>query len=148
MLKKELIAPCGMNCGLCVNYQSMLYDLKRKGFNRIYCPGCRPRGEHCLHMQDKCDLVGKGLIHFCFECAEFPCKRLKVLDKRYRNKYHLSMIENLNSIKEKGIEAFLDAEDKKWKCSDCDSMLCCHNGLCLKCNLQVLQNNEQYRWGE
>jgi len=58
-------------------------------------------------MADKCELLGKGKLRFCFECNNFPCKRLKALDKRYRMKYHMSMIDNLNFIKENGLEAFL-----------------------------------------
>ncbi len=148
MLNDEFIAPCGMNCRLCVNFQAMLYDLDKKGFNRMYCPGCRPRGKHCLHLQSHCNLVGRGLIKYCYECEEFPCKRLKGLDKRYRTKYRLSMIENLILIREKGIDVFLAEEETKWKCPDCGSLICCHNGLCLNCNLQVWQLNRKYRWGE
>lgn len=148
VLKEELIALCGMNCSLCISYQARLYDFDNKGFKRKHCPGCRPRGEHCLHMRDHCDLIGKGQVHFCFDCENFPCKRLKSLDKRYRTKYHLSMIENLILIRDKGIEAFLAEEESKWKCPDCGSEICCHNGLCLNCNLTVLQNNRKYRWGE
>jgi hypothetical protein len=31
---KELIAPCGMNCGVCANYLAMQNDLKKKGSAR------------------------------------------------------------------------------------------------------------------
>ena len=43
-----------------------------------------------------------------------PCKRLKALDRRYRIKYHMSMIENLDYIKEFGMENFLTNEGAKW----------------------------------
>jgi hypothetical protein len=43
-MEEKLIAPCGMNCGLCVNDQAGKYDLKKKGLNRMYCPGCIPGG--------------------------------------------------------------------------------------------------------
>ena len=33
-------------------------------------------------------------------------------DKRYRTKYHMSMIENLESIKEQGMEQFLIQEEE------------------------------------
>ncbi|MBN2253767.1 MAG: DUF3795 domain-containing protein, partial [Kosmotogaceae bacterium] len=49
-MEEALIAPCGMNCSLCINYQAMKDDLKKKGFHRQYCPGCIPRGENCTHM--------------------------------------------------------------------------------------------------
>jgi len=144
----DLIAPCGMNCSLCIAYQFREKDLNRKGFHRTYCPGCIPRGKNCTHMADSCQLLAKGLVRFCYECDSYPCKRLKVLDKRYRTKYHMSMIENLRTIKEHSIESFLRKEEKKWKCSDCGDTICCHNGLCLKCKIDILRLNRKYRWGE
>lgn len=106
-MKADLIAPCGMNCNLCIAYQFKENDINKQGFNKTYCAGCIPRGKNCTHMADKCELLGKGKLRFCFECNNFPCKRLKALDKRYRTKYHMSMIDNLNFIKENGLEAFL-----------------------------------------
>jgi len=145
---ENLIAPCGMNCSLCISYQAMQCDLNKQGFNRKYCPGCIPRGENCLHMGDQCEQLAKGLVCFCFECQDFPCKRLKSLDKRYRTKYHMSMIENLAFIQENGMETFLHKEGAQWKCPDCGAMICCHNGLCLQCDLEVLRQNRTYRWNE
>ena len=146
--KISLIAPCGMNCGLCISYMSMKYDLKKKGFRKRYCSGCRPRGKNCTFMKKHCDLLGKGLVQFCYECEKFPCSRLKGLDKRYRTKYHMSMIENLKFIKEHDIESFLEKEEEKWCCPACGEVICCHNGLCLNCGLDKLRKNKKYRWDE
>lgn len=147
-MKAELIAPCGMNCGVCVRLLAKETGLNDKGFNKTYCEGCIPRGENCLHMGGSCERMAKGLVRFCFECEDFPCKRLKALDKRYSTKYHLSMIQNLNSIKESGTEHFLLNEETKWKCSGCGGTICCHNGLCLRCQSDILLKNKKYRWGE
>lgn len=147
-MEENLIAPCGMNCSLCVSYQAMKYDLRKQGFHKKYCSGCIPRGENCVHMGDQCELLGKGLVRFCYECEKFPCKRLKSLDKRYYTKYHMSMIENLKSIQENGIEIFLDKEREKWSCPKCGEQVCCHNGLCMKCDFDTLHQNKKYRWGE
>ncbi|UNC92094.1 DUF3795 domain-containing protein [Candidatus Contubernalis alkaliaceticus] len=145
---EKLIAPCGMNCSLCISYQFMKNDLNKQGFRKKYCPGCIPRGENCTHMGDRCELLGKGKVRLCYECKAFPCKRLKSLDKRYRTKYHMSMIENLKFIKENGLEGFLKKEEEKWQCPECGTVICCHNGLCLNCNLETLQRNKKYRWNE
>jgi len=145
---RKLIAPCGMNCSLCIAYQFKQNDLNKNGFHRKYCPACIPRGENCTHMGNKCKLLGEGKVRFCFECSEYPCKRLKALDKRYRSKYHLSMIENLNYIKKNGIDSFLKEEVEKWKCPECGEIICCHNGLCLNCKLEILLQNRKYRWNE
>ncbi len=147
-MKKDLIAPCGMNCSLCINFQATTLELKKKGFNRKYCQGCIPRGENCTHMGDSCELLRTGAVRFCYKCDEFPCKRLKALDKRYRTKYHMSMIENLQYIKENGMDAFLKKQEETWKCQRCGGAICCHNGLCLSCDLEKLQQNKRYRWGE
>ena len=147
-MKEILIAPCGMNCRLCIAYQFKDNDLNKKGFHKKYCPGCIPRGENCKHMGDRCELLGNGKARFCFECKDYPCKTLKALDKRYRTKYHMSTIENLNYIKEKGMESFLEEQTEKWKCQNCGGTICCHNGLCLNCSIDLLRQNKKYRWNE
>ena len=145
-MDEKLIAPCGMNCSLCIAYQFKEKDLNKQGFHRKYCPGCIPRGENCTHMRDACELLANGNIRFCFECESFPCKRLKALDKRYRTKYHMSMIENLNYINEFSMEEFLTKERDKWRCTECGATICCHNGLSLNCNIDTLLMNKKNRW--
>lgn len=146
--REDRIAPCGMDCGLCIAHQAQKLDLSRQGFHRKYCPGCLPRGQNCLHMGDTCAKLRDGLVRFCHLCADFPCKRLKTLDKRYRGKYHMSMIENLQSIQAHGLVAFLEAQETKWACEKCGALICCHNGLCLACDLEILRQHKKYRWGE
>jgi hypothetical protein len=147
-MEEKLIAPCGMNCAVCIAYIGRTIDLNSKGFHRKYCEGCLPRGKNCLHMGDECTKLDQGLVRFCFECEDYPCKRLKGLDKRYRTKYHLSMIENLETIKAHGMADFLDKQKEIWRCKSCGSTICCHNGLCLNCELDMLRQNKTYRWGE
>ncbi len=147
-MMNELIAPCGMNCGVCISYLAMKNDINKNGFKRYYCEGCLPRGKNCLYMAGKCEALGEGLVRFCYECLDYPCKRLEALDKRYRTKYHLSMIENLSAIQEEGIEKFLEKQEEKWSCPDCGEAICCHNGLCLNCQIDTLRQNKKYRWGE
>ncbi|MGB7595415.1 MAG: DUF3795 domain-containing protein [Erysipelotrichaceae bacterium] len=147
-MEEQLIAPCGMNCSLCVSYQSMRTDLNKKGFGKTYCAGCLPRGKNCAFMKKSCHLLGDGLVRFCFECGDFPCRRLKALDLRYRTNYHMSMIENLVSIRDLGINVFLEKEESKWRCPRCGEAICCHNGLCLSCDSDKLRANPKYRWNE
>lgn len=144
--KEELIAPCGMNCSLCVSYQFYRGDLNREGFQKTYCPGCIPRGKNCTHMGHKCRLVGEGQVRFCFSCGKYPCKALKQLDKRYRDRYHMSMIDNLNLIRDEGIETFLQNQKALWICPHCGELRCTHNGLCLFCELETLKKNKKYCW--
>ena len=147
-MEEQFIAPCGMNCGVCVSYLALKYELKKKGFAKKYCSGCLPRSKNCTFMAKHCNLLGTGLVRFCYECVNFPCRRLKDLDKRYRTKYHMSMIENLEFIKKCGMESFLEKETVKWRCPECGGTICCHNGLCLNCSLDKLRQNRKYRWEE
>lgn len=73
-MKEKFIAPCGMNCSLCIAYQFMKGDLNKQGFRKKYCPGCIPRAENCTHMDDKCELLGKGKVRFAMSAKLFPVK--------------------------------------------------------------------------
>jgi len=123
-----LIAPCGMDCGLCSGH------LRAKNA----CPGCNgadsAKPGYCISCKIKtCDRIASGDAAFCFECTDFPCARLRRLDKRYRTKYGMSMVENLAQIREIGLEAFVVAEQARWACPECGAVLCVHHPDCLGC---------------
>ncbi len=109
-MRISLIAPCGMNCSLCYAF------LREK--NR--CPGCRAVPaknweSHWICKVRSCSRLKEKNWKFCSaRCKEFPCPFLKHLDKRYRTKYGMSMIKNLDSIKAKGIRKFIEQEKSRW----------------------------------
>ncbi len=142
-MEKQLIAPCGMNCGICSGYLAFKYDVKSKGIRMPYCIGCRPRDKKCAFLKKKCTLLLEGQGQYCYECEDFPCERLQRLDKRYRNNFRMSMIDNLEYMKENGIEDFLLKEDDKWKCPECGAVICCHNGICFNCGFEKLRNKKK-----
>lgn len=124
----NLIAACGMNCELCLAYQR----------DRKKCPGCNGADEnkpfHCVKCSIKyCDGIKESASYLCWECGKFPCARLKQLDKRYRTKYKMSMIENLETIRNSGMDEFLKSQQVKWTCKTCGSPLCVHRETCLHC---------------
>lgn len=125
-----LIAPCGMNCSLCLGYQR----------EKNHCEGCRNeenikyKTKGCANCVIKnCKLLKETKSSFCYECTKFPCTRLKQLDKRYRTRYNMSMIENLENIKKNGIKDFVKQQNIKYKCSKCNGLICIHRGYCLGC---------------
>jgi len=124
----SLIGPCGMNCGICVAY------LREKN----KCIGCRGSDTHKPVTRTKCkiktcDVFQKGKSKYCFQCEKFPCPNLEHLDKRYRTKYNMSMIENLENIKELGIRQFVRNEKARWYCPECGGTICVHKGYCYSC---------------
>jgi len=126
--RNELVAPCGLNCRFCYRY------LRKKNS----CPGCRGddslKLKSCLNCQIKnCERVKNEQIEFCSECDKFPCNLVKNLDKRYRNSYRISVIENLNYLMKYGVERFVGEEERRWVCSKCHELLCMHELLCRHC---------------
>jgi hypothetical protein len=129
VIKSKLIAPCGLNCVICRGY---LLNKKNK------CPGCWGdnvnKSNSCVRCKIKnCDNLTKTKSIFCFECAEFPCLRIKQLDKRYRTKYNMSVLENLENIKKLGVRKFVQNEKIRWTCSECGGIICVHTGYCSNC---------------
>jgi len=144
---EELIAPCGMNCALCSGYLAKKNNLKEKGIKMPYCDGCRPRDKKCAFLKKRCPLLLDNEVKYCYECSKFPCDRLKTIVKRYQERYPVNPIDNLNFIREKGIEKLLLSEKKKWQCDKCGEFICCHNGLCFKCDIKKLEMlKNKYRW--
>ena len=122
------LAPCGINCGTC---RAFLRE-------RNKCSGCMSVNgsniSHCITCSIKnCELLKKTDSNFCSQCNYFPCRKIKNIDKRYRAKYKTGLIQNLRIIKEKGTEAYLLNESKRWTCSSCGAALCIHQNNCLKC---------------
>ena len=121
-IQHKLIAPCGMNCHLCIGY------LREK--NR--CPGCNnidfKSRSHVKCIIRNCPILQQNKWEYCSsKCAKYPCTRLKNLDKRYRSKYGMSMIENLNYIEDNGIKDFIKQEEQKWVKGD--KIFCVHRKL-------------------
>ncbi|NLT36453.1 MAG: DUF3795 domain-containing protein [Gaiellales bacterium] len=133
-LCEQLIAPCGMNCGLCLAY---LRDKNR-------CVGCRgddaAKPRSCVSCIIKvCDRRSAGSTDYCFECAIYPCARLRRLDKRYRTKYRMSMLGNLADIREGGVGEFLEHERQRWTCAGCGGVICVHRDKCLFCGHPIAE---------
>jgi hypothetical protein len=127
-IHSTLIAPCGMNCRLCLAYTR----------DNNACPGCW--GDDSIKSKTRvrcrirnCENIIKGRAKYCFSCQSFPCSRLQHLDKRYRANYGMSMIANLESIKSAGIRHFIADEKERWACTKCGELICVHKPQCLSC---------------
>jgi hypothetical protein len=146
-MNEELIAPCGMNCGVCSGYLALKHDLRNKGIRMPYCTGCRPRDKRCSFLKKRCTLLLNSKVKYCYECNDFPCRELSHIDKRYMTYFRMSMVENLESIKKNGIRQFLEKEEARWKCPECGGVICCHNGICFSCGVSKLRDKKKlYRW--
>jgi hypothetical protein len=123
-----IIAPCGINCSLCRAYIR----------DRLPCPGCRGVDSHksnaCVACVIKnCEELAAGGHPFCYSCASYPCPVLLHLDKRYRTRYGVSVITNLERIQADGVSCFVAEEATRWSCPECGSRLCMHKPQCVNC---------------
>ena len=120
--RTTLIAPCGMDCAICMAY------LREKD----RCGGCYAPDRKCSR---NCTIFSCEQLRgrYCYDCANFPCPRLRRLDTRYRKKYGMSMIENLRMIQEQGIRAFVRTERERWTCTACGGAIDVHHGRCSAC---------------
>jgi hypothetical protein len=130
----ELIAPCGMNCRLCIGFV-------RK---RNKCAGCRSIPDaNKAHLSTcvirKCAELTGNQSGYCYECEKFPCRRMRQLDTRYKTKYHMSMLDNLAYIRDNGMPAFLGREEERWKCPSCGGVVSVHRAECPACGQVIFE---------
>ena len=128
----NLIAPCGMNCRLCWGYIR----------EHNTCPGYLVASSEESQKSSSrlpcairnCEQPAQSEATRCSsKCKSFPCRRLKQLDKRYRIRYRMGMIENLAMIEQFGIRHFIRNEKRKWLCPECGLLLCVHKPKCTSC---------------
>jgi Protein of unknown function (DUF3795) len=128
----ELLAPCGMNCAICKAYMAYTHEVPRVRGKVTYCAGCLPRAKNC-YIKRGCKKLSKHELQSCSECATMPCEKLEHLDKRYRERYGMSMVENLKELRMKGLDEFLKSQAEKYRCPDCGDVICVHDSKCYSC---------------
>ena len=125
-----LFAPCGMNCLVCYKYCCS---------NRP-CAGClggeRGKPAHCRTCAIKDCAAARGLSH-CHGCDEFPCKAIKRLDKNYRTRYGMSLLQNSLFAKEHGTAALLERHKREFACPVCNGVISLHDARCSQCQKAI-----------
>jgi hypothetical protein len=112
MKRYPTIGVCGLDCGLCPRYYTA-------GPSR--CPGCA--GPDFPNKHPSCSFitccVKKRNLEVCGECPDFPCPKFKT-EEEYRQVKESSsyptyrkVMPNLNSIKEHGIERFVQQQRRR-----------------------------------
>lgn len=125
-ISDSMFAPCGMNCLVCYKHC----------FVKKPCPGCSKndnrKPEHCRKCKIKGCTKSKG-ITYCYECAEFPCKLIRNLEKSYNKRYQESLIKNSDIVKQVGLTEFMILEKEKWTCAYCGGVISLHDHVCGEC---------------
>lgn len=103
--REELIAPCGLDCGICELYtcrddETLKAALVSRGVpaGALPCEGCRRIEGACPVLPESCAtslcVRGRGHSH-CSECEDFPCKTLAPAADRADRLPHNLKIFNL-----------------------------------------------------
>lgn len=120
-----------MNCGVCSGFLTVR-SLAGKPPGRR-CTGCRIRPKMCAYIKGQCALLSAGKVDFCFECPDFPCRRLQTLDRRYVTRYNTSLIANLRQIQAVGVAAWLAKQAALYTCPACGGTISIHDSKCYGC---------------
>ena len=130
MFKENMIAPCGLNCGIC-------HETLRK---ENPCTGClgpnETKSDYCAnHCKiSVCDIRQTLPDRFCDQCPQFPCSEMTDKEIWYANTYPMveSLMGNLALIRKEGMEKFLQLEAERWGCT-CGGTICVLTGICSGC---------------
>lgn len=122
----ETAAICGLFCGTCPSYPNE-------------CEGCLSS-----KVAADCQSCGNGFrecaarheITRCCECGEFPCERLESFSKKHIVNgicHHEHVIESLQSMKEKGVPAWVEEQIKTHTCKNCKNLIPWFEIICPVC---------------
>jgi len=151
---RKLVGICGIYCGTCPIYLAHresdiecldeISNARGIPLDKIQCDGCLsdrvfPPCVECSHGFRQC--AKEKQVTWCFQCNEFPCQRLaNFRDIHVVNgiSHHAHIIENLQSMKEHGIEQWVGGQEKAGVCSKCGKRLYWFVRECPKCHAPVL----------
>ena len=144
--KRELLGICGVYCGACETYRAY-NDKDQALFNweikmgmptsEIYCKGCGSDlvNKWCSKCQfRKC--TAKQDVEFCFECKDFPCKKL--IDFSKTRPHRTLGLRNLKQLRKMTVEEWLMQQEKRWTCSQCGKKLHWYAEKCPDCRAEFM----------
>ncbi|MHA1376825.1 MAG: DUF3795 domain-containing protein [Candidatus Helarchaeota archaeon] len=147
-IKKELLAPCGLYCGVCAIYIAHRdNNLKFKGklvnvypftnkIEQIQCTGCLSDGivfDFCKKCPIKDCTKEKG-IEGCHQCEDWPCRMIKNFIMPVGKKVIMRAIPQW---REWGTEKWIEEEEKRYHCPECGNPLFRGAKRCNKCKAPV-----------
>ena len=113
-----LVAPCGIDCGICELYTCrdnvrLFSSLTLRGMpeEKIPCDGCRSVEGYCPVIKEQCETylcAAEKKVEYCHECSDFPCEKLQPSSKRADVLPHNMKVYNLCTMKRDGVRGFVE----------------------------------------
>ena len=119
--KKDLTAPCGLDCFNCELYEDNLTEEFSERIHskmgvpkgEIACRGCREQDGKHFHLPNGCatlDCVKAKNVTLCCDCNDFPCALLAPTADQAAKYPHNFKVFNLCRIKKVGLERWIQEE--------------------------------------
>jgi hypothetical protein len=149
----KLVGICGIYCGTCPSYlaqqQNDIAELEKRARERNFtieearCNGCHsdkvmPTCVECKPGFRKC--ASEHGVTWCFECSAFPCQRLEDFKHVHIENgisHHEHLIEELQYIKDNGMDAWLEKMDREGRCPQCGKLLYWFVRGCPDCHTHI-----------
>ncbi|MFX1312610.1 MAG: DUF3795 domain-containing protein [Promethearchaeota archaeon] len=150
-LNKNLLAPCGLYCGVCAIYiadrdnnlkfKERLVDVYKpysKTIGDVKCSGCLSENKENIFEYCKIcpirDCVKRKEIEGCYQCDNFPCKFIERFPIPVGKKVILRAIPRWREI---GTKNWVEEEKKRYHCPACGNRLFRGAKRCNKCGINV-----------
>jgi len=144
-VNKNLLAPCGLYCGVCSIYyadkqndEKMKEKLAKVYFNtpeQIKCDGCLSDNKY-IYCQS-CSIrrcVVKKELSGCHECAEFPCRKITKFPFELAKEF---MMKSIPARKERNDEEWVTWEENNWTCKACGTLAFRGAKRCPNCKTEM-----------
>jgi len=136
---RELAGICGIYCGTCPRYLAYqhqdLEELQKIAkednvpVQKVRCDGCLSNHVYgscidCRHGFRRCSQEEN--VTWCFECPNFPCQRLRDFKNIHVVNgiwHHKRVIDHLQFMKDPGVEAWVEEQEREGACPNCGKML-------------------------
>jgi len=139
-MKYRYDSPCGIYCGACGTLHAFREGrveehakFAQMAPEDVMCAGCKTDqlADYCIGCHFRDCARDRG-IEFCFECDEFPCEPL-VAFRKDKYPHHSTVLKNLETIKEKGLDAWLAEQEERWSCPKCGEAFHWYRDTCRNC---------------
>ena len=144
-VNRDLLAPCGLYCGVCGIYYAYKHGderLKQKLAKAywtepelIKCEGCL--SDNRFFYCDSCNIrdcvLSKGFSG-CHQCSDFPCDKITNFPYELAAKY---MMKSTPARRERTDEEWVKWEENNWMCKNCGALAFRGARRCLECKSEI-----------
>ncbi len=144
-INKDLLAPCGLYCGVCgiliadrdgnEKFKERLCTVYGTRPEDLHCKGCLSDDVFgfCKVCAIKSCVQAKG-IEGCHQCDDFPCEHIRKFPMPVGKRV---MLRAIPEWREMGTEAWVKAEEKRYHCPSCGYPLFRGAKRCRQCKEEV-----------